>query len=216
MISPGPVRHHIRRDQGATRLCDGRPATEEDISTLDRDILRAARRDATLCPPCQQRSGIPPFALRPQLYSNEPRRTLAELYTVPALSDLDNIRNCAHCRLSPGDRSCPAWRQARRSAAVLQWEARRSLRDVAEIPRATGGHPATLYEFPDGSVGYLAPGAPAWREASELTGRDRERAVEILDRRATGSPGRQQPAGERPTQYESHRGAGRRCGRRRT
>ena len=198
MISPGPVRHHIRRDQEATRLCDGQPATEKDISTLDRDTLRAARQDATLCPICQQHSGIPPFALRPQLYSNGPRRTQAELYTVPVLSDFDNVRNCPHCRLFPRDRSCPAWRQARRSAAVLQREARRSVRGVAEIPQATGGHPATLYEFPDGSVGYLAPRALAWREAGELTGRDRERAVEILDRRATGDPGRQQPTGERP------------------
>ena len=44
------------------------------------------------------------------------------------------IRNCPHCRLDPGDRSCRAREEARKGVAVLHREARRIARDVAEIP----------------------------------------------------------------------------------
>ena len=44
------------------------------------------------------------------------------------------IRNCPHCRLHPGDRSCRAREEARKGVAVLHREARRIARDVAEIP----------------------------------------------------------------------------------
>ena len=44
------------------------------------------------------------------------------------------IRNCPHCRLHPGDRSCWAREEARKGVAVLHREARRIARDVAEIP----------------------------------------------------------------------------------
>ena len=183
---PKQVHHHIRRNRGATRLCDGKPAAGTDISTLETEELRAARVASTLCPRCQQNSGIPTFALRPSLYSQDGRRTLAQLYTVPALKALDDLRNCPHCRTQPQGRNCPAWQNARRCAAVLQREATRTAREVQELMEDTGGSPATLYEFRDGSVGYLAPNAPAWREAGELTGSARRRAVEVLNQ-----PGRQ-------------------------
>ena len=44
------------------------------------------------------------------------------------------IRNCPHCRLHPGDRSCRAREEARKGVAVLHREARLIARDVAEIP----------------------------------------------------------------------------------
>ena len=101
------MKRHITRDGETTRLCDGQPAGGNDISTLDLPALREARAEVTLCPRCQQRSGIPPFALQPQLY-HQGRRTLAHLYTVPLLYDFDRICNCPHCRENPGDRSCQA------------------------------------------------------------------------------------------------------------
>ena len=161
----GPAPHH----REPVRLCDGQPAGGDDVPSGDREALREARYEATLCPACQQRSGIPPFALRPQLYSSRPRRTIAEFYTVPVLCDFDDIRNCSHCRLHPGDRSCRTWEEARKGVAVLHREARRIARDVAEIPEATAGCAAILYEFCDGSVGYFALEAPPWREAGEVT-----------------------------------------------
>ena len=53
---------------------------------------------------------------------------------------------------------------------------------------ATGGKPATLYEFVDGSVAYFALGTPSWQEADELQGWALENARRILDERA--APGR--------------------------
>ena len=49
-----PVEHHIE-DRAHTRLCDGSPASDADISSEDWSVLREARRDATLCPDCQDR-----------------------------------------------------------------------------------------------------------------------------------------------------------------
>ena len=71
------------------------------------------------------------------------------------------IRNCPHCRLHPGDRSCRAREEARKGVAVLHREVRRIARNVAEIPEP----------FCDGSVGYFALEAPSWQEAGEVTGR---------------------------------------------
>ena len=188
MIDLRPVRRHITGRREPVRLCDGQPAGGDDVPSGDREALLEARYEATLCPTCQQRSGIPPFALRPQLYSSKPRRTIAEFYTIPVLCDFDDIRNCPHCRLYPGDRSCRAWEEARKGVAVLHREARRIARDVAEIPEATAGCAAILYEFCDGSVGYFALEAPRWREAGEVTGRALEEALQVLEER--GTPGR--------------------------
>ena len=49
-----PVEHHIE-DRANTRLCDGRPASDADISSSDWSALRDARKDTTLCPDCQDR-----------------------------------------------------------------------------------------------------------------------------------------------------------------
>ena len=43
------------------------------------------------------------------------------------------IRNCPHCRLHPGDRSCRAREEAERGVAVLHREARRIARDVDRL-----------------------------------------------------------------------------------
>ena len=193
MIDLRLVRRHITGRREPVRLCDGQPAGGDDVPSGDREALREARYEATLCPACQQRSGIPPFALRPQLYSSKPRRTIAEFYPVPVLCDFDDIRNCPHCRLHPGDRSCRAWEEARKGVAVLHREARRIARDVAEIPEATAGCAAILYEFCDGSVGYFALEAPPWREAGEVTGRALEEALQVLEERGTPPSGSGSP-----------------------
>ena len=111
-----------------------------------------------------------PFALQPQLY-HPGSRTLAHLHAVPVLYDFDHIRNCPHCRETPGDRGCQAWSQATKGVIVLRQAARCTARDVTEFRGATGGSVATLYQFVDGSIAYSAPAAPPWREAGEVTGR---------------------------------------------
>ena len=178
--------HHITRGQDPARLCDGWPARYADIPTSDVGALREARSQAILCPECQLKSGYPPFHLRQSRY-RPGIRTLAHLYTVPVLNDLDNIRNCSHCRQSPGDRNCRAWREARQGVRTLRQEARRFARDVTELRSVTGGCAATIHQFLDGSVGYFAPDAPMWREAGEVTGQDLDEALEVLQRR--GEPG---------------------------
>ena len=97
MTSFNPIQHHIVRSHESTRLCDGQPAGDADISGTDLDALREARSRATLCPSCQQDLGQPAVLLRIQRYRNSDL-TLAHLYTVPVQDDFDAIRNCAHCR----------------------------------------------------------------------------------------------------------------------
>ena len=65
MIHFGPVEHHIR-NRAHTRLCDGRPASDTDISSEDWFALRDARKDATLCPDCQDK--VNPRDVRSDLY----------------------------------------------------------------------------------------------------------------------------------------------------
>ena len=52
MIHFNPIEHHIR-DRAQSRLYDGRPKSDSDLSSEDWSALRDARRDATLCPDCQ-------------------------------------------------------------------------------------------------------------------------------------------------------------------
>ena len=66
---------------------------------------------------------------------------------------------------------------------MLQQEASLTAREVTELMGVTGSQPATLYRFLDGSVGYLAPDAPSWQEAGEVTGRALGRAFRVLAKR---------------------------------
>ena len=50
MVTFNPIQHHITRNSGSKRLCDGQPAGEADISVTDLDALRESRGQATLCP----------------------------------------------------------------------------------------------------------------------------------------------------------------------
>ena len=61
MIHFEPVEHHIE-NRAHTSLCDGRPAIDTDISSEDWFALRDARKDATLCPDCQDKVNIYQFA----------------------------------------------------------------------------------------------------------------------------------------------------------
>ena len=60
-------------------------------------------------------------------------------------------------------------------------------REVTDIPEATGGCTAAIYELLDGSVGYFAFGAPPWQEAGEITGEFRGQALHVLEGRGVPS-----------------------------
>ena len=165
MIHFSPVEHHIE-DRGHTRLCDGRPASDTDVSSEDWFALRDARKAATLCPDCQDK--VNPRNVRWDLYGYD-RMSTAHLYAVPVLAAFDAIRNCSHCRRHTDD-DCKAWREARESVAVLTQESRRLAKGVDELLDATGGRMANIYQFACGSVAYFAPEAPDFQEAGELRG----------------------------------------------
>ena len=178
MIHFSPVEHHIE-DRAHTRLCDGRPASDTDLSSKEWSALREARRDATLCPDCRDK--VNSRDVRSDLYGYD-RMSTAHLYAVPVLAAFDAIRNCSHCRRNTDD-NCKAWREARGSVAVLTQEARRIAKGVDELRDATGGRTATIYQFSCGSVAYFAPDAPDFQEAGELKGDDLAAAQRILDER---------------------------------
>ena len=171
-----PVEQHIR-NRARARLCDGRPASATDVSSEDWFALREARKDATLCPECQDK--VPLRDVRSDLYGYD-RMSTAHLYSVPVLGAFDAIRNCSHCRRSTDD-NCKAWREARGAVAVLTQETRRYTKGVDELWHATGGQTANIYQFADGSVAYFAPDAPDFQEAGELKGDTLAKAVRILE-----------------------------------
>ena len=175
-IHPKPIAHPIH-DRAQVRLCDGAPTGDADVSSEDLFELRNARRDAALCPDCQDR--VDPRDVQLELYGMGPHTT-AHLYAVPVLEGFDAVRNCSHCRRSTDD-DCKAWRKLRKSVAVLRQECRWYAKGVDELPEATGGRPAMIYEFADGSLAYFAPDAPDFAEAGELKG-DTVIATAILDR----------------------------------
>ena len=182
MIHFKPVECHISGRDGA-RLCDGEPALERDISAEDIFELRDARRDAVLCPECQDRLG--PRELHLELYGMG-RHTTAHLYAVPVLAGFDAVRNCSHCRRSTDD-DCKAWRKLRKAVAVLKQECRRYAKGVDELLEVTGGRPAIIYEYHAGSVAYFAPEASDFAEAGELKGDALVAAQRILDERGVRS-----------------------------
>ena len=163
MIHFKPVEQHIH-DRAQARLCDGRPASVADISSEDWLELRETRRDATLCPDCQDE--VHPRDVHLELYGYG-RMSTAHLYAVPVLAGFDAVRNCSHCRRETDD-DCAAWRKLRKSVAVLRQECRRYAKGVDELLEATGGRTANIYQFADGSVAYFAPEAPDFKEAGEL------------------------------------------------
>ena len=178
MIHFEPVSHHIH-DRAQARLCDGRPASDTDISSEDWFTLRDARKAATLCPDCQDK--VNPRDVRWDLYGYD-RMSTAHLYAVPVLAAFDAIRNCSHCRRNTND-NCKAWREARESVTVLTQEARRLAKGVDELRSATGGRPANIYQFACGSVAYFAPDATDFQEAGEMKGDALAAAQRILDER---------------------------------
>ena len=178
MIHFSPVEHHIE-DRAHTRLCDGRPASDTDVSSEDWFALRDARKAATLCPDCQDK--VNPRDVRSDLYGYD-RMSTAHLYAVPVLAAFDAIRNCSHCRQNTDD-NCKAWREARQSVAVLKQECKRFVKGVGELRDATGGRAANIYRFADGSVAYFAPEAPDFQEVGELKGDALNKALRVLDAR---------------------------------
>ena len=182
MIRFRSIEHYIR-DRAQSRLCDGRPKSDSDLSSEDWSALRDARRDATLCPDCQDR--VHPRDVQSELYGYG-RMSTAHLCAVPVLAGFDAVRNCSHCRRSTDD-DCKAWRKLRKAVAVLRQECRRYAKGVDELCEVTGGQAATIYEFACGSVAYFAPDAPDFQEAGELKDADLAAAQRVLDER--GIPG---------------------------
>ena len=178
MVRFRPVEHHIE-DRAHTRLCDGRPANDTDVSSEDWFALRDARKDATLCPDCQDQ--VNSRDVRSDLYGYD-RMSTAHLYAVPVLAAFDAIRNCSHCRRNTDD-NCKAWREARGAVAVLTQEARRLVKGVDELRDAAGGCAANIYQFSCGSVAYFAPDAPNFQEAGELKGDALTTAQRVLGAR---------------------------------
>ena len=172
------IEHHIE-NRAQARLCNGRPASDVDISSEDWLELREARRDATLCPDCQDE--VSPRDVHLELYGYGKMST-AHLYAVPVLAGFDAVRNCSHCRRETDD-DCAAWRKLRKAVAVLRQECRRYAKGVDELLEVTGGWPTTIYEYHAGSVAYFAPDAPDFKEAGELKGDDLAAAQRILDER---------------------------------
>ena len=178
MIHFKPVEHHIA-NRAHARLCDGRPASDTDVSSEDWFALRDARKAATLCPDCQDQ--VNSRDVRTDLYGYD-RMSTAHLYAVPVLAAFDAIRNCSHCRQNTDD-NCKAWQEARKAVAVLTQEARRLTKDVDELREATGGRTANIYEFAGGSVAYFAPEAPDFQEAGEMKGGALTAAQRVIDAR---------------------------------
>ena len=84
-----------------------------------RSALRESRRDATLCPDCQDK--VSPHDVKPERYGYD-RMSTAHLYSVPVLNGFDAVRNSSHRRRDTDD-NCKSWREARKSVAVLAQEA---------------------------------------------------------------------------------------------
>ena len=187
MIHFSPVEHHIE-DRAHTRLCDGGPASDTDVSSEDWFALRDARKAATLCPDCQDK--VNSRDVRSDLYGYD-RMSTAHLYAVPVLSGFDAVRNCSHCPRETDD-DCAAWSNLRKSVAVLSQECRRYAKGVDELLAATGGRTATIYEFAGGSVAYFAPEAPDFREAGELKGDALAKAVRLLNGSGVQASGRRE------------------------
>ena len=182
-----PVEQHIR-NRARTRLCDGRPASGTDVSSEDWFALCDARKDATLCPDCQDK--VNSRDVRWDLHGYE-RMSTAHLYAVPVLAAFDAIRNCSHCRRDTDD-DCKAWLEARGAVAVLTQKARRYAKGVDELRDATGGRTANIYQFGCGSVAYLAPDAPDFQKAGELKGDALAKAVRILNGSGVQASGRRE------------------------
>ena len=153
MIHFKRIEHHIE-DRALTRLCDGMPASDTDISSEDWFALRDSRKETTLCPDCQDR--VNPRDVRSDLYGYD-RMFTAHLYAVPVLAAFDAIRNCSHCRRDTSEDNCKAWREARESVAVQTQEARRIAKGVDELRDATGGWTANIYQFACRPVADFAP-----------------------------------------------------------
>ena len=167
MIHFSPVEQHIR-NRAQSRLCDGEPAGDADISSEDRSALREAREAATLCPDCQDK--VNPRDVQPELYGYG-RKSTAHLCSVPVLAGFDAVRNCSHWRRETDD-DCAAWRKLCKAVALLKQERRRYAKGVDELLDTTGGRTTTIYQYHAGSVAYFAPDAPDFREAGELKGKD--------------------------------------------
>ena len=129
MIRFSAIEYHIE-NRAHTRLCDGSPASDADISSSDWSALRDARRDAMLCPDCQDR--VNPRDVRPKLYGYS-RMSTVHLHTVPVLVGFDVVRNCSQCRRNTDD-DCKAWRKLRKDSGRSQAGGQAVCEDAPWLP----------------------------------------------------------------------------------
>ena len=99
------------------RLCDFEPAIDQDILVKDISTLQDAQPSVTLCPKCQQRSGMAALHLRQDRYGSA-RYPQARIYTVPVLYRVDDIRDCPKCRVDPDDHGYPTERRPEKPSAL--------------------------------------------------------------------------------------------------
>ena len=184
MIHFKPIEHHIE-DRANARLCDGRSASDTDVSSEDWSALRDAVPQGGDTLPRMPGHRVNPRDVRSEIYGYG-RMSTAHLYSVPVLAGFDEIRNCSHCRRDTSEDNCKAWREARDAVAVLTQEAQRFAKGVDELRDATGGCAVNIYQFSCGSVAYFAPDAPDFQEAGELKGDALDKALRVLD--ARGAP----------------------------
>ena len=170
------------------RLCNHEQATDEDIDHTDMAALKEARAAATLCPWCQHESGLHSFNLQSDRYGPPPR-SMAHLYSIPALYDFDNVRNCPCCRQNPDGRSCRARINLAKGYQTLEDECRAKAKATGTaLEEHTGGPGARIFLLADGSIAFWNHKAPDWKESGQLTGLALQEANQLLLERGTPGP----------------------------
>ena len=101
MIHFSPVEHHI--GNRAHRLCDGRPASDTDVSSENWFARRDARRDATLCPDCQDQ--VNSRDVRSDLYGYDLIDFMQKMISPVPPRRVPSGAECGFCELTDAD--CP-------------------------------------------------------------------------------------------------------------
>ena len=99
MIHFNPVEYHI--EDRAHRLCDGRPASDTDVSSENWFARRDARRDATLCPDCQDQ--VNSRDVRSDLYGYDLIDFMQKMISPVPPRRVPSGAECGFCELTKGD-----------------------------------------------------------------------------------------------------------------
>ena len=99
MIHFSPVEHHI--GNRAHRLCDGRSASDTDVSSENWFARRDARRDAILCPDCQDQ--VNSRDVRSDLYGYDLIDFMQKMISPVPPRRVPSGAECGFCELTKGD-----------------------------------------------------------------------------------------------------------------